>query len=64
MSESDSGKWHNHYVKDIDHLHVIPVNDTIPHCPANTCYCGPSLELISRADNSVGAVYLHKPQNK
>lgn len=53
-------KWDNHYDKDMDRLHVTPAQDSIPHCPAETCYCKPSLELIQRGDNSVGAVYLHR----
>lgn len=57
-------EWANHYVEAADHLHVIPVGDTIPHCPANSCYCEPSLELIAREDGSVGAVFLHKVRGK
>jgi len=57
-------QWQNHYTESVDHLHVMPVGDTIPHCPANTCYCGPSVELVDRPDQSVGVVFLHKVLRK
>lgn len=57
-------KWENHYTEEADHLHVMPIGDTIPHCPANSCYCEPSLELVARHDNSVGAVFLHRRRRK
>lgn len=53
-------KWDNHYVEDCGHLHVLPSEDSIPHCPANSCMCDPILEIIPRPDNSVGVVYLHR----
>jgi len=58
--DTPTAKWSNHYIEDLDRLHVMPVGDSIPHCPAESCYCKPTLELMERPDNSVGAVLLHQ----
>lgn len=60
MDASAKTKWDNHYVKESDHLHVTPMSDHELHLISVECPCFPSLELIARPDDSVGAVYLHR----
>lgn len=44
-----------------DTIHVIPVQDTVEHEPADDCICGPATQLVECDDGAIGWMMLHHP---
>lgn len=42
-----------------DHLHVLPVGDTIAHEATEDCICGPTTRPVFRPDGSNGWISTH-----
>lgn len=40
-------------------VHVVPVNDLIEHETSDDCPCGPTSEVVTRDDGSIGWVVSH-----
>jgi len=40
-------------------MHVMPINDLVPHFTTDECICGPRTEAVFRDDGSNGWVVIH-----
>ena len=40
-------------------VHVIPLSDLVDHEASDGCVCGSAVEVVKRADGSVGWMHTH-----
>lgn len=59
-SDADTPHWVDECV-DMDHVHVIPIDDLIEHeyDEEGDCPCGPEVRPVEREDGSIAWLYVH-----